>query len=76
LDNEKLDPCFVALQKKNIEIVLERGRNITSTRNEEVGSIVLSFIMKTMLRKTKRRSFKYVTKSQKKNTLGKKTLLL
>jgi hypothetical protein len=36
LDNEKLDPCFVALQKKNIEIVLERGRNITSTRNEEV----------------------------------------
>jgi hypothetical protein len=37
LDNEKLDPCFVALQKKNIEIVLE-GDGIlqASTRNEEV----------------------------------------
>jgi hypothetical protein len=36
LDNEKLDPCFVALQK-NIEIVLE-GDGIlqASTRNEEV----------------------------------------
>ncbi|WP_339921523.1 TlpA disulfide reductase family protein [uncultured Flavobacterium sp.] len=46
LDNEKLDPVFVALQKKNIEIVLERGteyyKQVLETKKLN-GSIAPSF---------------------------------